>query len=70
VHRELEEAMECALDRGVRVVRASRCAFGRVVTSWSNRFEGLPDLDAHRLTPAKARWALILALLDSATSHL
>jgi L-asparaginase len=70
VHTQLEEAIECAVDRGVRVVRASRCAFGRVLTSWSNRFEGLPDLDAHRLTPAKARWALILALLDSATSHL
>jgi L-asparaginase len=70
VHTELEQALGCAVDRGVRVVRASRCAFGRVVTSWSNRFEGLPDLDAHRLTAAKARWALILSLLQSPDPHL
>jgi L-asparaginase len=60
----LEEALSEAVKAGVRVVRATRCAQGRVLTDFANRFEPAHDLDAHALTPAKARWALILALMQ------
>lgn len=59
----LEEALSQAVRAGVRVVRATRCAQGRVLTDFANWFEPAHDLDTHALTPAKARWALILSLL-------
>jgi L-asparaginase len=59
----LEEALSQAVNAGIRVVRATRCAQGRVLTDFANRFEPAHDLDTHALTPAKARWALILSLL-------
>lgn len=58
----LETALAQAVKSGVRVVRASRCAQGRVVTDFDHRFESAPDIDPHALSPAKARWALMLAL--------
>ena len=60
----LEQALSQAVRSGIRVVRASRCAQGRVLTDFANRFEPAHDLDTHALTPAKARWALILSLLS------
>jgi L-asparaginase len=59
----LEEALSEAVRTGIRVVRATRCAQGRVLTDFANRFEPAHDLDSHALTPVKARWALILSLL-------
>ncbi len=58
LHIDLEEALLRARTSGVRVVRATRCAQGRVI--------GRPDdpiPDAGGLSAVKARIALILALL-------
>lgn len=65
----LEEALSQAVRAGVRVVRATRCAQGRVLTDFANRFEPAHDLDTHALTPAKARWALILSLLSQSSER-
>ena len=58
VHRLLSAALREAQARGVRVVRATRCARGRVIPDPSNP---MPDSDG--LSPVKARLALALALL-------
>lgn len=57
VHRALQAALEDAMAAGVRVVRSTRCARGRV----SADKNGIPDSDA--LSPLKARLALMLELL-------
>jgi L-asparaginase len=60
IHRNMEEALRVARDSGVRVVRASRCAYGQIVgASTSNRSD---DFDAYPLSAVKARVALMLEL--------
>ncbi|MBA4261980.1 MAG: asparaginase [Comamonadaceae bacterium] len=59
LHWSLMEALSEAQAAGVRVVRATRCARGRVVPAGQNRFPEVSDL-----SPAKARLALALALLE------
>jgi len=58
LHHELEAALLDAQSRGVKVVRATRCAQGRVLSPSGAR---LPDSDG--LSPVKARIALMLELL-------
>lgn len=58
VHRALAQALEMAMALGVRVVRATRCARGRVIPDLAN-----PVPDSAGLSPVKARLALALALL-------
>ncbi len=60
VHRELLVALRMAQSKGVAVVRSSRCAGGRVVPGGEH---DIPD--AGELTPAKARVALMLALMSA-----
>ena len=57
LHAALERALADASARGVRVVRATRCAAGSVIGG-DARFPG-----AGVLTPAKARVALMLDLM-------
>jgi L-asparaginase len=59
VHRALAEALAVAQARGVRVVRSTRCAYGRVIPDAANPFP-----DSQGLAPVKARLALALALMD------
>jgi L-asparaginase len=58
VHQELEAALREAQARGVTVLRATRCAQGRILAQSG---DGLPDAGA--LSPVKARIALLLDLL-------
>ncbi|MBT9549558.1 MAG: asparaginase [Hydrogenophaga sp.] len=59
VHRALEAALHEAQRCGVRVVRATRCARGRVIPDAAN-----PLRDSAGLSPVKARLALALELLS------
>lgn len=61
VHRALADALASAQARGVRVVRSTRCARGRVIPDAANPFP-----DSAGLSPVKARLALALELLDQA----
>jgi L-asparaginase len=54
----LEAALICAQDAGISVVRATRCAQGRVISAPGNRFP-----DSQGLSPVKARIALMLSLI-------
>ena len=58
VHHDLEAALIRAQAAGVKVLRATRCASGRVLPTPGNV---LPD--SQGLSPVKARVALMLALL-------
>lgn len=58
LHRALEAALQRAAAQGVRVVRATRCAQGRV---WPRPGDAWPD--SQGLSPVKARLALMLELL-------
>lgn len=58
VHRDLALALSEAMALGVRVVRATRCARGRVIPDPAN-----PMPDSAGLSPVKARLALALSLL-------
>jgi len=58
VHEALEAALLVAQAQGVRVVRSSRCARGRVLPHAGQRLEGVSELSA-----VKARIALALDLL-------
>lgn len=58
VHQELEAALLRAQAAGVKVVRATRCASGRVLPTPGSLFP-----DSQGLSPVKARVALMLALL-------
>jgi len=58
VHQALEAALRRAVQAGVRVVRASRCAGGRVIASAHGEFA-----HSNGLSPVKARVALMLALM-------
>ncbi len=60
LHHRLQAALLEAVEVGVRVVRASRCAYGRVAPSQGDPFE-----NSGGLSPAKARLALALALMGS-----
>lgn len=59
LHRSLMEALNEAQAAGVRVVRATRCARGRVISDGQH-----PFAEVTGLSPAKARLALALALLE------
>ncbi len=59
LHQALLPALEAAQAAGVRVVRATRCARGRVIPDPSNPFP-----DSGGLSPVKARIALALSLLS------
>jgi L-asparaginase len=60
VHRALEAAALRAQDAGVAVLRATRCANGRILPKADDRLR-----DAGALTPVKARIALLLELLET-----
>nr|WP_315187766.1 asparaginase [uncultured Albidiferax sp.] len=62
LHAELAEALLRAMAQGVRVVRSTRCVFGRVLGLGS---DAIPD--AQGLSPVKARIALLLELLAPQT---
>ena len=64
IHHALESALRAAQAAGVRVVGASRCAEGVVVGDAHGGFES-----AHGLSPVKARIALQLDLLATATAQ-
>ena len=59
VHVALEAALRSAQAQGVRVVRSTRCANGRVLAAAHAEFT-----DSKGLSPVKARIALTLALLQ------
>ena len=59
IHVDLEAALRRAQAQGVRVVRASRCANGRVLATGNDAFA-----HSHGLSPVKARIALMLALIQ------
>ncbi len=59
LHHELEAALLRATQRGILVVRATRCPQGRVLTTGG---ESLPD--SAGLSPVKARIALMLRLME------
>lgn len=63
LHRGLDAALRRAQDRGVRVVRATRCERGRVLHVPDDPYE-----DAHGLSPVKARISLMLELIESRPS--
>lgn len=58
LHQELEAALLTAQSAGVKVIRASRCAGGRVLPTPADQ---IPDSEG--LSPVKARVKLILQLL-------
>ena len=58
IHVDLEAALRRAQAQGVRVVRASRCASGRVLPTAHSEFA-----HSHGLSPVKARIALMLDLM-------
>jgi L-asparaginase len=62
MHQDLEAALRRAQQAGVKVVRSTRCAQGRVLATANSEF-------AHSdgLSPVKARVALMLALLQPAS---
>jgi L-asparaginase len=64
IHHALEAALRAAQDQGVRVVRATRCAQGRVIGPAGDSFES-----ARGLTPVKARIALQLDLMATPTAQ-
>ncbi|MFN3569538.1 MAG: asparaginase [Polaromonas sp.] len=61
LHHALEAALLAAQAGGVRVVRATRCLEGRVLSKAGDTLA-----DSQGLSPVKARVALLLALLASA----
>ena len=61
LHHELEAALAKAQASGVKVVRATRCAQGRVIERPGDTLRG-----AGTLSPVKARIALMLDLLEAA----
>ena len=61
IHKELEASLLRAQALGVKVVRATRCAMGRVLPAAHNLIQ-----DSRGLSPVKARLALMLALVENA----
>jgi L-asparaginase len=63
IHKDLELALRAAMDRGIRVVRVSRCAYGQIVgASTGNRST---EFEACNLSAVKARIELMLSIADS-----
>lgn len=60
IHLDLEAALRRAVLAGVKVVRSTRCAQGRVLATTQSEFP-----HAQGLSPVKARVALLLSLLAS-----
>jgi L-asparaginase len=60
LHQQLESSLLKARERGVRVIVASRCPQGRVITHPGQLFQ-----DSRGLTPVKARLALALEMMVS-----
>ena len=60
LHQDLEAALIRAQVACVKVVRATRCAQGRVLSHSGDRIA-----DSHGLSPVKARVTLILELLGA-----
>jgi L-asparaginase len=58
VHQALESALRQAVQAGVKVVRATRCANGRVLPTAASEF-----VHSDGLSPVKARVALMLELM-------
>jgi len=58
IHQDMETALRRAVQAGVRVLRCTRCASGRVIPKLDAEFA-----DAGGLSPVKARVALMLALM-------
>jgi len=58
LHQDLECALQRAVQAGIRVVRATRCAQGRVLPVSNSAFA-----DSKGLSPVKARIALMLELM-------
>ena len=58
VHKQLEKALRAAESQGVRVVRTTRVARGRVI---GNEY---PEFEIYTLPPAKARLELMLRLME------
>jgi len=59
IHQELEVALRRAVKMGIKVVRATRCAYGHVLAVERAEFEHF-----NGLSPVKARIALMLALMQ------
>ena len=59
VHATMEQALLRAQAASIRVVRATRCAFGQVVPGARH---ALPDAGA--LSPVKARIALMISIMQ------
>ena len=64
LHVDLEAALRRARSAGVRIMRSSRCALGRVLRLPDDPFE-----DSKGLSPVKARIALMLSLLEETTEE-
>lgn len=60
IHQDLEAALRRAQALAVKVVRATRCATGRVLATESSEFE-----HSKGLSPVKARIALVLELMQA-----
>jgi L-asparaginase len=61
IHADMEVALREVQAQGIRVVRSTRCVWGRVVPA-SNSGDGFPH--SNGLSPVKARVALMLELLQ------
>ena len=61
VHQDLETALVLAMQQGVKVTRATRCAEGRMLPGGNDALPAAPGL-----TPVKARIALMLGLMRAA----
>jgi L-asparaginase len=59
IHHDLEAALRRAIQAGVKVVRSTRCANGRVLPTAQSEFA-----DSNGLSPVKARIALMLDLMQ------
>jgi L-asparaginase len=59
IHHDLEAALRRAIQAGVRVVRSTRCANGRVLPAAQSEFT-----HSNGLSPVKARIALMLDLMQ------
>jgi L-asparaginase len=66
VHQDLQPALLRAVQRGVKLLRASRCALGQMVLPPSAPAQAEPALPHVQLSPVKARIALALDLMQEA----
>lgn len=64
VHQALQQALQRAAAKGVRIWRTTRCEQGQIVLA-----AGMHDAGVSTLSPVKARISLMLALLDTQASH-